>query len=106
MNFTKIFVISQKQFRETFEKLASQPGVKGVIITNTEGLPISSNLGVEATEAISAHITSLVGKARSVSEGLGYSKDALKFMLLDLGEDEVLVTPSEEYMIIVLRSKQ
>ncbi|MEM2637420.1 MAG: roadblock/LC7 domain-containing protein [Candidatus Korarchaeota archaeon] len=99
-------MISQKQFRETFEKLAAQPGVKGVVIATTEGLPISSNLGVEATEAISAHITSLVGKARSVSEGLGYSKDGLKFILLDLGVDEVLVTPANEYMLIVVRSKQ
>lgn len=98
-------MISQKALQDILKNLEKQEGVKGVVITNIEGLPISSNMSTEVTESISAHITSLVGKARSVAKGMGYKEDDLKFMLLDLGEDEVLVTPAKDYMLIVLRKK-
>ncbi len=96
-------MITSKYFQKTLQQLQKHPGVKGVIVTNTEGLPISSTLATEKTEVISAQITSLVGKASKVITELG--EGTLNFLTLDAGESELHIAPEEEYVLIVLRSK-
>ncbi|WXG40947.1 MAG: roadblock/LC7 domain-containing protein [Candidatus Freyarchaeum deiterrae] len=96
-------MITSKYFQKTLQQLQKHPGVKGVIVTNTEGLPISSTLSTEKTETISALVTSLVGKASKVITELGVG--TLNFLTLDAGESELHIAPEEEYVLIVLRSK-
>ncbi|MFB0560119.1 MAG: roadblock/LC7 domain-containing protein [Candidatus Lokiarchaeia archaeon] len=96
-------MITSKYFQKTLQQLQKHPGVKGVIVTNTEGLPISSTLSTEKTEIISAQITSLVGKASKVITELG--EGTLNFLTLDAGESELHIAPEEEYVLIVLRAK-
>jgi len=59
-------MIGGKALKDSLKRLGAHDGVRGVIITNMEGLPISSNLNAEKTEVISALVTSLVGKAKRV----------------------------------------
>ena len=63
-------MISQKQFQATLKKLAGFDGVRGVIITNNEGLPLSSDIDSDKTEAVAALVSSLVGKATQTVEQL------------------------------------
>lgn len=98
-------MISQKQFEETLKKLETHPGVRGVIITSNDGLPISSttNLSMEMRENVSALVASLVGKAKAVVTEL--REGELNFFTLDTSKGEILVAPENDYILIVLRVK-
>ncbi len=99
-------MISQKQFEETLKKLEGHPGVRGVIITSNDGLPISStkNLSIEMRESVSALVASLVGRAKAVVTEL--EEGELNFFTLDTSKGEILVAPEADYVLIVLRDKQ
>ncbi len=97
-------MISQKVFQSTLKKLKAHEGVRGVIVTNSEGLPISSTLDTEKTEKVAALITSLVGKAKSIVEEL--EEKNLNFFTIDTKGGEVLVAPEETYILIVLKDKR
>ncbi|MBS7248750.1 MAG: roadblock/LC7 domain-containing protein [Candidatus Jordarchaeales archaeon] len=96
-------MISSKVFQKTLQELQKHPGVKGVIVTSSEGLPISTTLDPQKTETISALVTSLVGKARGVVKEMG--EGALKFLTLDAGKSEIQIAPEQEFVLIVLREK-
>ena len=97
-------MISQKVFKPTLKKLGKFEGVKGVIVTNSEGLPISSTLDTEKTEKVSALIASLVGKATTIVQEL--EQDILNFFTIDTKNGEILVAPEEDYILIVLKDKE
>ena len=97
-------LIGRKIFDETLKKLKRFEGVKGVIVTTTEGLPISTTYESEKTEKIAAHITSLVGKARNVVSELE-EKGSMSFLTITTMDGEVLIAPEEEYILIVLKEK-
>ncbi|MCK5389197.1 MAG: roadblock/LC7 domain-containing protein, partial [Candidatus Thorarchaeota archaeon] len=56
-------MITQEKLQKILARLKSQEGVRGVVVTNMEGLPLSSDLDPETTENVAAIITSLVGKS-------------------------------------------
>ena len=99
-------MISQKQFEETLKKLEGHPGVRGVIITSNDGLPISStkNMTIEMRESVSALVASLVGRAKAVVSEL--EEGELNFFTLDTSKGEILVAPEQDYVLIVLRDKK
>jgi predicted regulator of Ras-like GTPase activity (Roadblock/LC7/MglB family) len=45
-------MISQEKLQATLKRFARYEGVRGVIVTNNEGLPISSDQDVETTEKL------------------------------------------------------
>jgi len=98
-------MISQKQFEETLKSLESHPGVRGVINTSNDGLPISStqNISMEMRENVSALVASLVGRAKAVVTEL--NEGDLNFFTLDTSHGEILVAPENDYVLIVLREK-
>lgn len=91
-----------KALKDSLKRLGAHEGVRGVIITNMEGLPISSNLGTEKTEVISALVTSLVGKAKRVVDELG--EGAMNFLTISTQKGEVMVAPEADYILIVLKT--
>ncbi|MFW9985586.1 MAG: roadblock/LC7 domain-containing protein [Candidatus Odinarchaeota archaeon] len=94
-------MIGGKALKDSLKRLGAHEGVRGVIITNMEGLPISSNLNAETTEVISALVTSLVGKAKRVVDELG--EGGMNFLTISTPKGEVMVAPEEDYILIVLR---
>ncbi|MHA1144676.1 MAG: roadblock/LC7 domain-containing protein [Candidatus Helarchaeota archaeon] len=96
-------MFGRRIFDETLKKLKRFEGVKGVIVTDVTGLPISTTYDTEKTEKIAALITSLVGKARSVVSEL--EEGAMSFLTITTLEGEVLIAPEEEYILIVLKEK-
>jgi predicted regulator of Ras-like GTPase activity (Roadblock/LC7/MglB family) len=98
-------MISQKHFQATLKKLAGFEGVRGVIITNKEGLPISSDLDTGKTESVAALVSSLVGKATQAVEQL--EEGALNFFTIDTTKGEILVAPEkDDYILIVLKERE
>ncbi len=99
-------LISQEKLQGILSKLKSQEGVRGVVVTNMEGLPLSSDLDPDTTENVAAIITSLVGKAldavRELREG------SLSFLTLDTTKGQINIAPevSEGLILVVLKNNE
>ena len=97
-------LITQEKLNAILARLKSQEGVRGVVVTNMEGLPLSSDLDPETTENVAAIITSLVGKAldavRELREG------SLSFLTLDTTKGQINIAPdvSEGVILVVLKN--
>jgi predicted regulator of Ras-like GTPase activity (Roadblock/LC7/MglB family) len=99
-------LITQEKLQTILSRLKSQEGVRGVVVTNMEGLPLSSDLDSETTENVAAIITSLVGKAldavRELREG------SLSFLTLDTTKGQINIAPdvSEGVILVVLKNNE
>jgi predicted regulator of Ras-like GTPase activity (Roadblock/LC7/MglB family) len=97
-------VITQEKLQSILSNLKAQDGVRGVVVTTMEGLPLSSDLDPETTESVAAIITSLVGKAldavRELREG------SLSFLTLDTNKGQINIAPdvSEGLILVVLKN--
>ena len=97
-------MISQKQFQSTLKKLSGFKGVRGVIITNKEGLPILSDIETDKTESVAALVSALVEKATQAVDQL--EEGSLNFFTIDTTKGEILVAPENDYILIVLKDKE
>jgi predicted regulator of Ras-like GTPase activity (Roadblock/LC7/MglB family) len=99
-------LISQEKLQSILSHLKSQEGVRGVVVTNMEGLPLSSDLDPDTTENVAAIITSLVGKAldavRELREG------SLSFLTLDTTKGQINIAPevNEGLILVVLKNNE
>ena len=99
-------MISQEKLVAILERLRAQEGVRGVVVTTMEGLPLSSDLDPETTENVAAIITSLVGKAldavRELREG------GLSFLTLDTSKGQINIAPEpkEGLILVVLKNNE
>jgi predicted regulator of Ras-like GTPase activity (Roadblock/LC7/MglB family) len=99
-------LISQEKLQGILSKIKEQEGVRGVVVTNMDGLPLSSDLDPETTENVAAIITSLVGKAldavRELQEG------SLSFLTLDTTKGQINIAPEvkEGLILVVLKNTQ
>jgi len=97
-------VITQEKLQSILSRLKAQEGVRGVVVTTMEGLPLSSDLDPETTESVAAIITSLVGKAldavRELREG------SLSFLTLDTHKGQINIAPDvkEGLILVVLKN--
>ncbi len=93
-------MISQEKLQGIIRQLKAQEGVRGVVVTNMDGLPLSSDLDAETTESVAAIITSLVGKAldavREMREG------TLSFLTLDTTKGQINIAPDEKEGLILV----
>ncbi|TFG12559.1 roadblock/LC7 domain-containing protein [Candidatus Thorarchaeota archaeon] len=93
-------LISQEKLQGIIRQLKAQEGVRGVVVTNMDGLPLSSDLDAETTESVAAIITSLVGKAldavREMREG------TLSFLTLDTTKGQINIAPDEKEGLILV----
>jgi predicted regulator of Ras-like GTPase activity (Roadblock/LC7/MglB family) len=93
-------LISQERLKSIIDRLKTQDGVRGVIVTTMEGLPLSSDLDPETTENVAGIITSLVGKAldtvRLLREG------GLSFLTLDTTQGQINIAPEEKEGLILV----
>ncbi|UCE11633.1 MAG: roadblock/LC7 domain-containing protein [Candidatus Thorarchaeota archaeon] len=96
-------MISQEKLDTVIAQLKSQEGVRGVVVTTMEGLPLSSDLDPDTTENVAAIITSLVGKALDAVDELDEGK--LSFLTLDTekGEINIAPEPGEGLILVVLK---
>jgi predicted regulator of Ras-like GTPase activity (Roadblock/LC7/MglB family) len=99
-------LISQDKLQAILQRLKGQEGVRGIVVTTMEGLPLSSDLDPETTESVAAIITSLVGKAldavRELREG------NLSFLTLDTtkGQINIAPEPKEGLILVVLKNNE
>ncbi|MFX1572688.1 MAG: roadblock/LC7 domain-containing protein [Promethearchaeota archaeon] len=86
-------------------RFEEREGIRGVIICDSSGLPIDSNMKIELSEEVAAYVTSLIGKGRQVVEALGEGK--LNFIRLETTEGgesrETMVALEENLILIILK---
>ena len=90
---------------ETIKRIQSHKGVKGVLIMNSDGIPIRSNLSPEDTEIYAALISQLAIKASSVVRTLE-DTDELSFLRIRSKKHEIMVAPDKDYILVVIQNPQ
>ncbi|KAJ3367006.1 dynein light chain roadblock-type 2 [Allomyces macrogynus ATCC 38327] len=91
------------EVEETIKRLSAHKGVQGIVIVNSEGIPIRSTLDNSLTVQYSALITQLASKARSVVRDLDPQND-LTFLRIRSKKHEIMVAPDKEYLMIVIQN--
>ena len=94
-------MIDVNEVKAIIRRFEEKEGVRGVIICDSSGLPIKSNLDIEVTEEISAYITSLIGKSRQCVDAL--KEGSLKFIRLETSKGEVMIALEETLILIILK---
>ncbi|KAI9136612.1 hypothetical protein BKA69DRAFT_1033436, partial [Paraphysoderma sedebokerense] len=91
------------EVEETLKRLSSHKGVQGIVVVNSEGIPIRTTLDNSLTVQYSALITQLAAKAKSVVRDLDPQND-LTFLRIRSKKHEIMVAPDKEYLLIVIQN--
>lgn len=87
---------------ETFKRLAAFPGVQGIIVMNSEGIPIRTTLPQNKTALYVGLIHGLAVKTKSAIKEMDHQND-LTFIRLRSHKDEILIAPDREFTMIVIQ---
>ncbi|CAM9278907.1 unnamed protein product [Phaeothamnion confervicola] len=91
------------EVEETLKRIQSHKGVEGVLILNSDGVPIRSNLSAEETDTYAALVGQLSFKANGIVRTLDES-DSLSLLRLRSQKREIMVVPDKEYVLIVIQN--
>lgn len=87
---------------ETFKRLSALPGVQGIIVMNSDGIPIRTTLPQSKTALYVSLIHGLVVKTKSTIKEIDHQND-LSFIRLRSRNDEILISPDKEFTMIVIQ---
>ncbi|CAG0889873.1 unnamed protein product [Cyprideis torosa] len=88
---------------ETIKRIQAHKGVVGVIIINSDGIPIKSTMENAQTVQYAALVGQLTDKARCTVRDLDPA-DELTFLRIRSRRHEVMVAPDGEYTLIVVQN--
>jgi len=91
------------EVEESMKRLLSHKGVLGLVVINSDGIPIKSTLDNALSIEYAGQIQLLVEKARSMIKEMDSTND-LTFVRLRSKKHEVLVAPDKEYALIVIQN--
>ncbi|KAF1392302.1 hypothetical protein EPR50_G00033310 [Perca flavescens] len=91
------------EVEETLKRIQSQNGVQGIIIVNTEGIPIKTTLDNASTVQYAGLIHQLVMKARSTVRDIDPQND-LTFLRIRSKKNEIMIAPDKDYFLIVIQN--
>ncbi len=87
--------------KNIIRRFEDREGIRGVIICDSSGLPIDSNMEIEVSEEIAAYVTSLIGKGKQVVEAL--KEGDLSFIRLETSKGETMIALEENLILIILK---
>ncbi|XP_033822415.1 dynein light chain roadblock-type 1 [Periophthalmus magnuspinnatus] len=91
------------EVEETLKRIQSQKGVQGIVIVNSEGIPIKSTLDNSSTVQYAGLIHQLVLKARSTVRDIDPQND-LTFLRVRSKKNEIMIAPDKDYFLIVIQN--
>uniref|UniRef100_A0A3Q1I356 Dynein light chain roadblock n=1 Tax=Anabas testudineus TaxID=64144 RepID=A0A3Q1I356_ANATE len=91
------------EVEETLKRIQSQQGVQGIIIVNSEGIPIKTTLDNSSTVQYAGLIHQLVMKARSTVRDIDPQND-LTFLRVRSKKNEIMIAPDKDYFLIVIQN--
>ena len=94
-------MINRQEVKNIIRRFEEREGIRGVIICDSSGLPIDSNLDIEVSESIAAYVTSLIGKGKQVVEAL--KEGTLNFIRLETSSGETMIALEENLILIILK---
>merc|ERR1712242_362380 len=90
------------EVEDMFKRIMGHKGVKGLIIINSDGIAIKTNLDNATTVHYAALIHGLFLKTKSTIKEINPS-DNLEQIRLRSFKHEILVAPSPEYLLICIQ---
>jgi dynein light chain roadblock-type len=91
---------------ETFKRIQSHKGVIGVVIINSDGIPIRTTFDNDLTVQYAALVSQFTVEARGVVKNLD-PEDELKFVRIRSKKHEIMIAPEferqREYCLIVVQ---
>ncbi|MFW9947202.1 MAG: roadblock/LC7 domain-containing protein [Promethearchaeota archaeon] len=94
-------MINRSEVKAIIRRFEEREGIRGVIICDSTGLPIDSNLDINITEEVAAYVTSLIGKGQQVVDAL--KEGSLKFIRLETSKGETMVALESNLILIILK---
>ncbi|XP_039179684.1 dynein light chain roadblock-type 1 isoform X1 [Crotalus tigris] len=91
------------EVEETLKRIQSQKGVQGIIIVNSEGIPIKSTMDNSSTVQYAGLMHNLIMKARGTVRDIDPQND-LTFLRIRSKKNEIMVAPDKDYFLIVIQS--
>ncbi|XP_060088961.1 dynein light chain roadblock-type 1 [Heteronotia binoei] len=97
------YFLPQAEVEETLKRIQSQKGVQGIIIVNSEGIPIKSTMDNSTTVQYAGLMHSLIMKARGTVRDIDPQND-LTFLRIRSKKNEIMVAPDKDYFLIVVQN--
>ncbi len=94
-------LINRQEIKKIIRRFEAREEIRGVIICDSSGLPIDSNLEIQDSEEIAAYVTSLIGKSKQVVEAL--KEGTLNFIRLETSSGETMIALEENLILIILK---
>ncbi|XP_074868069.1 dynein light chain roadblock-type 1 [Carettochelys insculpta] len=91
------------EVEETLKRIQSQKGVQGIIVVNSEGIPIKSTLDNSTTVQYAGLMHSFIMKARSTVRDIDPQND-LTFLRIRSKKNEIMIAPDKDYFLIVIQN--
>uniref|UniRef100_UPI00358E1E01 dynein light chain roadblock-type 1 n=1 Tax=Myxine glutinosa TaxID=7769 RepID=UPI00358E1E01 len=91
------------EVEETLKRIQAQKGVIGVIVINSEGMPIRSTMDNNTTVQYASLMQQLSVMARSAVREVDPQND-LTFLRIRSRKNEILVAPEKDYLLIVIQN--
>ncbi|KAJ8412151.1 hypothetical protein AAFF_G00144180 [Aldrovandia affinis] len=91
------------EVEETLKRIQGQKGVQGIIIVNSEGIPIKTTLDNSSTVQYAGLIHQLMMKARSTVRDIDPQND-LTFLRIRSKKNEIMIAPDKDYFLIVIQN--
>merc|ERR1711894_543994 len=102
--YTTPFIMSV-EVEETLKRIQSHKGVVGIIVVNSEGIPIRTTLDNSTTVQYAGLIHQLTMKARGTVRDIDPQND-LTFLRLRSKKHEIMIAPDKEYLLIVVKNDE
>ncbi|XP_010720564.2 dynein light chain roadblock-type 1 [Meleagris gallopavo] len=103
LSFDLCFLFLQAEVEETLKRIQSQKGVQGIIVVNSEGIPIKSTMDNTTTIQYAGLMHSFIMKARSTVRDIDPQND-LTFLRIRSKKNEIMVAPDKDYFLIVIQN--
>ncbi|MFX0033731.1 MAG: roadblock/LC7 domain-containing protein [Candidatus Hodarchaeota archaeon] len=94
-------MINRSEVKAIIRRFEEREGIRGVIICDSTGLPIDSNMDINMSEEVAAYVTSLIGKGKQVVEAL--NEGSLKFIRLETSKGETMIALESNLILIILK---
>ncbi|TNJ27246.1 Roadblock-related dynein light chain [Giardia muris] len=90
---------------ETIKRISTRRGVEGIVIINSDGIPIRTSLDEEQATIYAGICSQLVMKGRALINAIDPS-DELRLLRFRSRKYELLLAPDKGYVMIVIQNPQ
>jgi dynein light chain roadblock-type len=91
------------EVEDTLKRIQSHKGVQGLIVVNSEGIPVRTTMDNSTTVQYAGLLHSLSAQARNCVRDIDPQND-LTFLRVRSKKNEIMVAPDKDYMLIVIQN--